>query len=147
LAIKDFVDDVNVSHHPLPELADLPENLKEVLRSEPPEGLCQFIFTGLFICHMRYLSDLLEDHHQYPETAFWQKVRETILKYQARFPEWKERYELFDLLRPQFTKLCLNRNRMLDYGYADDEDRPHASEYGHVRNALAQDLRKIHNAN
>ncbi|MFC7439651.1 IucA/IucC family protein [Laceyella putida] len=140
LAIKDFVDDVNVSRHPIPELSNLPEDLRKVLRSEEPEGLCQFIFTGLFICHMRYLSDLLEIHHHYPEAAFWQKVRTTILGYQNRFPEWKERYELFDLLRPKFTKLCLNRNRMLDYGYADDDDRPHASEHGYVNNALANEL-------
>jgi siderophore synthetase component len=140
LAMKDFVDDVNVSRHPIPELSDLPEDLKQVLRSEPPEGLCQFIFTGLFICHMRYLSNLLEIHHQYPETKFWGMVRDTIIRYQNRFPDWKERYELFDLLKPKFTKLCLNRNRMLDYGYSDDDDRPHASEYGQVTNALAMEL-------
>jgi siderophore synthetase component len=137
LAIKDFVDDVNVSQHPLPELEDLPEDLRTVLRSEPPEGLCQFIFTGLFVCHFRYLSDLLDHSDLYPEEAFWQAVRETILQYQQRFPQNQERYEVFDLLKPTFTKLCLNRNRLLDYGYTDDDDRPHASEYGQVNNPLA----------
>ncbi|MDR6226418.1 IucA/IucC family protein [Desmospora profundinema] len=138
LAIKDFVDDVNVSDQPLPELADLPQDLKTVLRSEPPEGLCQFIFTGLFICHFRYLSDLLETEAQYPEASFWSGVRKTILAYQERFDHLRERFELFDLLRPRFTKLCLNRNRMLDYGYADGDDRPHASEHGKVTNVLAE---------
>ncbi|WP_396654051.1 IucA/IucC family protein [Mechercharimyces sp. CAU 1602] len=137
LAVKDFVDDVNVSDEPLPELENLSQELKNVLRSEPAEGLCQFIFTGLFICHFRYLSDILEEHHQWAEENFWAQVRTGILAYQARFPELKERYELFDLLRPSFTKLCLNRNRMLDYGYADDDDRPHASEHGRVTNALS----------
>jgi siderophore synthetase component len=138
LAMKDFVDDVNVSDQPLPELADLSTDLKAVLRSEPPEGLCQFIFTGLFICHFRYLSDLLETHEQYPEALFWSQVRTTILRYQERFVQWRERYALFDLLRPRFTKLCLNRNRILDYGYGDDDDRPHASEHGTVTNVLAE---------
>ncbi|HEX7063891.1 MAG TPA: IucA/IucC family siderophore biosynthesis protein, partial [Bacillales bacterium] len=78
LAMKDYVDDVNVSDQPLPELEALPQDLKEVLRSEPPEGLVQFIFTGLFICHFRYLSDLLEIHHGYSERAFWTQVREVI---------------------------------------------------------------------
>ncbi|MBA4602817.1 IucA/IucC family protein [Thermoactinomyces mirandus] len=137
LSIKDFVDDVNVSRIPLPELEELPGDLKQVLRSEEPEGLCQFVFTGLFICHFRYLADLLENHHQYHETDFWRKVRKTVLSYQKRFPEMKGRYELFDLLKPSFTKLCLNRNRMIDYGYEDDVDRPHASEYGQVTNALS----------
>ncbi|SDW27944.1 Siderophore synthetase component [Marininema mesophilum] len=138
LAVKDFVDDVNVSDQPLPELANIPADLKEVLRSEPPEGLCQFIFTGLFICHFRYLSGILEEHEGLAETTFWSQVRKTILDYQARFPEEKERFELFDLLQDQFTKLCLNRNRMLDYGYGNDGDRPHASEHGTVNNILAQ---------
>ncbi|MDQ7860079.1 IucA/IucC family protein [Peribacillus frigoritolerans] len=38
LAIKDFVDDVNVSDQPLPELSSLPDDLRKVLRSETPEG-------------------------------------------------------------------------------------------------------------
>jgi siderophore synthetase component len=138
LAIKDFVDDVNVSQHPIPELSDIPGDLKKILRSEEPEGLCQFIFTGLFICHMRYLSDLLDTHQLISETTFWNNVRNTILNYQNRFPEWKNRYELFDLLRPKFTKLCLNRNRMLDDGYENGEERPHASEYGYVNNILSR---------
>lgn len=136
LAMKDFVDDVNISRHPLPELESLPQELKAVMLTEPPEGLCQFIFAGLFICHHRYLSDLLAVHHNYPERTFWRQVRDRILNYQRRFPELQERFELFNLLAPQFTKLCLNRNRLLTYGYADDGDRPHAAAFGKVTNAL-----------
>ncbi len=136
LGVKDFVDDVNVSDQPLPELERLPGDLRDVLRTEPPEGLCQFIFTGLFVCVYRYVSNALSEHRGYPEEAFWAQVREAVLDYQERFPELEERFELFDLLRPEFTKLCLNRNRMVDYGYGDAEGRPHASEHGTVRNAL-----------
>ncbi|WP_332697178.1 IucA/IucC family protein [Halalkalibacter lacteus] len=136
LAMKDFVDDVNVSDEPLPELQQLPEELKPILRSEGAEGLCQFIFTGLFVCHFRYLADILETYYQYDEERFWFLLRETILAYQSRFPELTERFELFDLLKPSYTKLCLNRNRMIDYGYEDDDDRPHASEFGNVQNPL-----------
>ncbi|QIZ70551.1 IucA/IucC family protein [Oxynema aestuarii] len=136
LAMKDFVDDVNVSRHPLPELESIPADLKGILLSEPPEGLCQFIFAGLFICHHRYLSDILEEFHQYDERDFWQQVRQVILNYQRQFPELQDRFELFNLLAPKFTKLCLNRNRLITYGYADDGDRPHAAAFGKVNNAL-----------
>lgn len=136
LAMKDFVDDVNISRHPIPELESLPNSLRNVLLSEPPEGLCQFIWAGLFICHHRYLADLLDVHHGYSEYRFWSQVRQAILNYQARFPELEERFELFNLLAPCFTKLCLNRNRLLTYGYADDGDRPHAAAFGKVNNAL-----------
>ncbi|MFC0468998.1 IucA/IucC family siderophore biosynthesis protein [Halalkalibacter kiskunsagensis] len=136
LAMKDFVDDVNVSDEPLPELQQLPEELKPILRSEGAEGLCQFIFTGLFVCHFRYLADILDTYYEYDEERFWLLLRDTILAYQSRFPELTERFDLFDLLKPSYTKLCLNRNRMIDYGYKDDDDRPHASEFGHVQNPL-----------
>ncbi|WP_338786854.1 IucA/IucC family siderophore biosynthesis protein [Metabacillus sp. FJAT-53654] len=134
--MKDFVDDVNISDQPFPELSVLSDDLKKVLRSEAPEGLTQFILTGLFICHFRYLSNILEEEERFSEFYFWEIVREEIISYQSRFPQLKDRFELFDLLRPTFTKLTLNRNRMFDYGYGDGEDRPHASEYGVVTNAL-----------
>lgn len=136
LGVKDFVDDVNVSDRPLPELERLPDELTDVLRTEPPEGLCQFIFSGLFVCVYRYVSNVLTEHRDYPEERFWTQVREAILDYQARFPELEDRFETFDLLRPEFTKLCLNRNRMVNEGYGDSEGRPHAAEHGTVENAL-----------
>jgi siderophore synthetase component len=136
IIMKDFVDDVNISDQPLPELSVLTPELKKVLRSEPPEGLTQFILTGLFICHFRYLSNILQENEQFSELRFWSIIREEILSYQRRFSHLQDRFRLFDLLRPTFTKLALNRNRMFDYGYEDGDDRPHASEYGIVTNAL-----------
>ncbi|ELZ31522.1 iron transport protein C [Halogeometricum pallidum JCM 14848] len=136
LAVKDFADDVNVSDRPLPELETLPDEMHEVLRKEPPEGLCQFVFSGLFVCVLRYVADVLERHEDYPEERFWTHAREAILAYQSEFPELEDRFELFDLLRPEFTKLTLNRNRIFEYGYDDAPGRPHASEHGTVRNPL-----------
>ncbi|CAH0128131.1 Aerobactin synthase [Peribacillus simplex] len=140
LAIKDFVDDVNVSDQPLPELSNLPDDLRKVLRSETPEGLVQFIFTGLFICHFRYLSTLLMKRSLLDENAFWEGVAQTILTHQKKFPMLQDRFDTFNFFAPKLTKLCLNRNRMLQYGYSDGEDRPHASEFGHVNNALYEKL-------
>jgi siderophore synthetase component len=137
LAIKDFVDDVNISDQDFPELRGLSKEFKEVLRSEPPEGLTQFIFTGLFICHLRYLSHILINHELMEEELFWGLLAQSIQDYQDRFPELGERFALFDFFKPKLTKLCLNRNRMVDYGYSDGDDRPHASEFGKVNNALS----------
>ncbi|MFE4131751.1 IucA/IucC family protein [Peribacillus sp. YIM B13482] len=140
LAIKDFVDDVNVSDQPLPELRSLPDDLRKVLRSETPEGLVQFIFTGLFICHFRYLSTLLMKRSLLDENAFWEGVAQTIHTHQKKFPMLQDRFDTFNFFAPKLTKLCLNRNRMLQYGYSDGEDRPHASEFGRVNNALFEKL-------
>ena len=137
LAVKDFVDDVNVSDQPLPELrAALAPDVAEVLLAEPPEWLCQFLWAGLFVGHLRHLADLAEDHLGVGERRFWTMARAAVLGYQDRFPELADRFKSFDLLAPRFAKLCLNRNRLLTDGYADRPERPHAATFGTVRNAL-----------
>ncbi|MFE7588615.1 IucA/IucC family protein [Kitasatospora sp. NPDC057512] len=142
LAVKDFVDDVNLSAQNLPELHALPDEVAEVLLRESPQGLCQFIHAGLFIGVFRFLAPLLEAQTGLPETEFWALLRAEVLRYQDRFPELRERFELFDLFRPRIDRLCLNRNRLLMDGYQDRPHRPHAARYGTVPNALvAVDVR------
>nr|WP_229759199.1 IucA/IucC family siderophore biosynthesis protein [Peterkaempfera bronchialis] len=136
LAVKDFVDDVNISDQPLPELADIPAEVSAVLLRERPDFLCQFIHSGLFVGVYRYLAPLLEDHLGLPEQEFWGLVRQEITAYQRRFPELADRFALFDLLTPRIERLCLNRNRLLLDGYRDRPQRPHAAVQGTVPNPL-----------
>ncbi|WP_433549326.1 IucA/IucC family protein [Streptomyces sp. CA-294286] len=136
LAIKDFVDDVNVSAEPLPERAAMPEDVRRVLLTEPASFLPQFIQSGLFIGVFRYLAPLCESQLGVPEDTFWSLVRAEILRYQARFPELRDRFEMFDLLAPRLERLCLNRNRLHADGYRDRPDRPHAAVHGTVPNPL-----------
>jgi siderophore synthetase component len=137
LAVKDFVDDVNVSDQPLPELrAAMAPDVAEVLLAEPPEWLCQFLWAALFVGHFRYLADLAEEHLGVDERRFWTMVRAAVVGYQDRFPELADRFKTFDLLAPRFARICLNRNRLLTDGYADRPERPHAATFGTVRNAL-----------
>lgn len=137
LAIKDFVDDVNVSAQPLPEHDTMPEDVREVLLTEEPAFLTQFIHSGLFVGVFRYLAPLCEDQLEVTEDEFWSLVRAEILRYHARFPEQKDRYELFDLLTARIERLCLNRNRLHLDGYRDRSERPHAAVHGTVRNPLS----------
>ncbi|WP_163511690.1 IucA/IucC family protein [Fodinicola acaciae] len=133
LAVKDFVDDVNVSAAPLPELAGMPEPVDTILLREPPEFLCQFIHSGLFVGHFRYLAERVD----LPQDEFWSVVRAEILAYQAKFPQLAERFAMFDLLTERIERLCLNRNRLLLDGYRDRPERPHAAVHGTVPNPLA----------
>ncbi|MFJ3586547.1 IucA/IucC family protein [Streptomyces sp. NPDC090127] len=137
LAIKDFVDDVNISAHPLPEHDPMPDDVRAVLLTEEPGFLTQFIHSGLFVGVFRYLSPLCEDQLGVPEADFWALVRAEIVRHQTRFPELKERFELFDLLVPRIERLCLNRNRLHLDGYRDRPQRPHAAVHGTVPNPLA----------
>lgn len=137
LAIKDFVDDVNVSAQPLPEHATMPDEVRDILLTEEPSFLTQFIHSGLFVGVFRYLSPLCQEQLDVPEDEFWSLVRAEILRYQARFPELKERFETFDLLTTRIERLCLNRNRLHLDGYRDRTERPHAAVHGSVANPLA----------
>jgi siderophore synthetase component len=136
LAIKDFVDDVNVSADPLPEHDSMPVDVRAVLLTEPPSFLTQFIHSGLFVGVFRYLAPICEDHLNVPEHAFWSLVRDEIVRHQNSFPGLKERFEAFDLLTPRIQRLCLNRNRLHLDGYRDRADRPHAAVHGTVPNPL-----------
>lgn len=136
LGVKDFVDDVNVSATPLPELDELPTDVDAALLREPPEFLRQFIQSGLFVGHFRYLAPLVEEHLGVREEIFWLLVREEILAYQKRFSGLAERFEMFDLFTPSIDRLCLNRNRLLLDAYRDSPERPHAAVHGTVPNPL-----------
>ncbi|MYY01160.1 IucA/IucC family siderophore biosynthesis protein [Streptomyces sp. ATexAB-D23] len=136
LAIKDFVDDVNVSARPLPEHDTMPPDVRSVLLTEEPAFLTQFIHSGLFTGVFRFLSPLCEEQLGVPEGEFWSLVRAEILRHHARFPELKERFETFDMLTPRIERLCLNRNRLHLDGYRDRPERPHAAVHGSVANPL-----------
>jgi siderophore synthetase component len=136
LAVKDFVDDVNVSAEPVPELDAMPGEVREVLLTEPPHFLPQFIHSGLFVGVFRYLAPLCEAQLHVPEGEFWSLLREETERYHARFPELKERFAAFDLLTPRIERLCLNRNRLHMDGYRDSSERPHAAVHGTVANPL-----------
>ncbi|MET7502320.1 IucA/IucC family protein [Streptomyces microflavus] len=136
LAIKDFVDDVNVSAHRLPEHDTMPEEVRTVLLTEEPSFLTQFIHSGLFVGVFRYLSPLCEEQLGVSEDEFWSLVRAEIVRHHVRFPELKERFELFDMLTPEIERLCLNRNRLHVDGYRDRSSRPHAAIHGTVPNPL-----------
>ncbi|WP_439333197.1 IucA/IucC family protein [Streptomyces zhaozhouensis] len=136
LAVKDFVDDVNLSAEPLPEFEGMPIEVREVLLTEQPSFLTQFIHSGLFVGVFRFLAPLCEERLRVPEVDFWALVRAEILAYQHRFPELKHRFETFDLLVPRIQRLCLNRNRLQLDGYRDRSSRPHAAVLGTVANPL-----------
>ncbi|MGW1654389.1 IucA/IucC family protein [Streptomyces atratus] len=141
LAIKDFVDDVNISARPLPEHESMPQDVRRILLTEEPSFLTQFIHAGLFIGVFRFLSPLCEEQLGVPEDDFWSLVRAEILRHHARFPELKERFEMFDMLTPRIERLCLNRNRLHVDGYRDRPRRPHAAIHGTVPNPLHPSVR------
>ncbi|RKR92438.1 siderophore synthetase component [Micromonospora pisi] len=123
LAVKDFVDDLKLLDEDLPEYADLPARALGVLMRFGAEELSGSIFKSLLMCHFRYLGPLCEEQLAVPEEEFWRLARAEVLAYQARFPELAERFARFDLLAPDFPRVCLNRERLLPGGYHDRAER------------------------
>ena len=139
LVVKDFVDDANISGEDLPELASLPAEARAALDGGL-DGLIlvQWIQGGLLVCVHRYVSEILDADLGYPEARFWARAAEALHRYQDRFEdELADRFLLFDLEAPAFVKLCLNRVRVLERGYADDAERPMAAAVGFLDNPLA----------
>lgn len=138
LAVKDFVDDMMISSDPLPELADMPADVRAALGDGVEAAiLVQWIQGGLLVCVHRYLSELLLERLGFPERAFWAAAERVVAAYQERFPELEDRFALFDMDAPAFVKLCLNRVRMLERGYADGAARPVAAAVGWIDNPLS----------
>ena len=138
LAVKDFVDDMKLLDTDLPEYAGLPPEALGTLMRFGAEELSGAIVKSLLICHFRYLAPLCEERLSVPEGEFWRLVRAEVLAYQRRFPELSARFALFDLLAPEFARICLNRERLLPGGYHDraERDASFHTDAAAVRNPL-----------
>ena len=142
LALRDFIDDVIVCDLNFPETASLPAKVEDVLLRLPPDFLIHFIQTTLFVCVFRYMSVLLDKKSGLSEEAFWALAGDSVKRYQARFPDMADRFEIFDLFGDEYPRLCLNRVRLFTHGYADDDERPVPDFQGMVSNPLVHFDRK-----
>lgn len=138
LVVKDFVDDLALSAEPLPEHAGLTPQVHSALADVtiPPSSLVKYLHNGLMIGVYRYLAEIADDALGIDEFTFWSAVRAEVGRYQDRFRELKDRFDQFDLQRPHIPKLCLNRLRLFERGYADDPERPVISAAGEIWNPL-----------
>ena len=139
LVVKDFVDDATISADPLPELDDLPAEVRAALGHGVESAvMAQWIQSGLLVCVHRYLAEILDERMGYPERAFWAAAERAVTAYHERFEdELGARFALYDFEAPAFVKLCLNRVRILGRGYADGAQRPIASASGWIDNPVA----------
>ncbi|WP_151789482.1 acinetoferrin biosynthesis protein AcbC [Acinetobacter nosocomialis] len=124
MVLKDFIDDINLVDEDFPELTQLPSEADLLLRHEATD-LSHFIFTGLFMVHYRYICNVfLQDYPEYSELDFWQTISNTIVEFNQKHPELAERADKFAMLRPSYTKICLNRVRLFTTSYNDEAERP-----------------------
>ncbi|CAL2078173.1 Siderophore synthetase component [Tenacibaculum sp. 190524A02b] len=103
---------------------ELPEHLKRMYAPVPEDVKLLSIFTDVFDGFFRYLTPILEEHLDFPESEFWKLVAENIATYQTQFPQFAEKFEKYDLFADTFKLSCLNRLQLNNHKQMIDLDDP-----------------------
>nr|WP_275477553.1 IucA/IucC family C-terminal-domain containing protein [Aureimonas ureilytica] len=67
LALRDFIDDVNVCDLDFPETQSLPKDVADVLLRLPPDYMRHFVHTTLFVCVLRFISTFCPSARAFPK--------------------------------------------------------------------------------
>lgn len=134
IIIKDFVEEIVLT----PEAkVSLPGDLVDVLREIDEEHALLFILSGVFDAVFRYVGNVLHTYVGYDEQAFWQQVTDVIVEFQAANPELEAKFAQYDLFVPEFIRVCINRVRLLSYGYSESTEIPVPEISGVLLNPVA----------
>ncbi|MGK5627741.1 IucA/IucC family protein [Streptomyces sp. URMC 123] len=136
LFLKDFVDDVSVSHTPVPERGPEPDGYDHVLPRKHPVVIRQHVVDQLLIGHFRYLAPLVAEQLGVAEETFWKLARKAVTAYHERFPEKAERFAEFDMLADEFPRYPFNTDRLVITRYVDRALRHALRPNGTVPNPL-----------
>ena len=134
IIIKDFVEEIVLTGE---SKAKLPEELVNVLREIDDELAPLFILSGIFDAVFRYLSNVFHSYVGSDEQIFWKNVADIIVEFQEENPELALKYEKFNLFVPEFTRVCINRVRLLTHGYSESTDVPVPEMIGTLINPVA----------
>ncbi|ACV27451.1 IucA/IucC family protein [Kangiella koreensis] len=141
IAIKDFHGDLRLLEQNIPEQSALAEDVKSLLTHLPKEHLVHDLLTGHFISVYRFLSPIVEQQLDFSEQDFYRLLAQVIADYQALYPQYAERFEWFNLLRPTIERICLNSVRF-KIGYQDNAERPLPALAKDLNNPLHEALLK-----
>ncbi|MEM6787809.1 MAG: IucA/IucC family protein [Myxococcota bacterium] len=87
--------------------------------------------ADVFDSFFRHLGALLEADGIITTGGFWGLVGDTIRRYQSQHPELSARFARFDLFRPKWQRLCLNRLQLKNARQMLELSAPVASfQYG-----------------
>lgn len=134
IIIKDFVEEIVLTEE---SKVKLPADLVDVLREIDDELAPLFILSGIFDAVFRYLSNVFHTYIGFEEQYFWKCAANTIMKFQEENPELASKYVKFDLFVPEFTRVCINRVRLLTHGYSESTDVPVPELIGTLINPVA----------
>lgn len=105
ILMKDITEEVIVFNTDL----ELPDAVKRLCVKTDDKMKVLSLFTDVFDSFFRFMAAILEEHLEFSENIFWKLVAECIKYYQEKHPEFKDKYNRFDLFKPEFERCCLNR--------------------------------------
>ncbi|GAA4270787.1 GNAT family N-acetyltransferase [Aquimarina gracilis] len=103
--MKDITEEIAIFDNTI----SLPEKAKRLHVEADNEIKALAIFTDVFDCFFRFLSDILVHQGGYDESILWKKVAQCILQYQGANTHLSDKFQEIDLFAPQFKRCCLNR--------------------------------------
>ena len=95
--------------------ASIPGKAKRICVEVPEELKILSIFTDIFDCFFRLLSQILVQHCQYPDRQFWKLVAGCVQDYQQENAHLAEKFDRYDLFASEFTRSCLNRLQLRNH--------------------------------
>ncbi|MFB9728932.1 IucA/IucC family protein [Haloechinothrix salitolerans] len=130
IALKDFHDGIRFHRALLSDPDDCPPidsppphhvNANSFVETDDVDLVTDFLLDAFCFVNLGELAGFLDDAGLLGEREFWAIVREGIATYQARFPELRERFALFDVGKPTVAVEKLTTRRLL----TDTEPRLH----------------------
>jgi siderophore synthetase component len=130
LALKDFHDGIRFSRrhlnapalcpelHPAP-LQHLKINRNSFIETDDPSDVRDFVHDAFFFINLAEIAMFLEQHYGLTETEFWSFTTQVIHDYMNEHPQYKEKYELFDLFSESIQVEQLTKRRL----FGDNELR------------------------
>jgi len=119
-----FLKDITEEAVMLSQDVALPEHLKRMYAEVPEDVKLLSIFTDIFDGFFRYMVPILDEYCGYNETQFWRQVAQSILDYQALYPQCADKFKRYDLFASEFKLSCLNRLQLNNHKQMIDLDDP-----------------------
>lgn len=105
--LKDFQGDMRLVDKDFPETASLPTVVKDVTARLSADYLIHDLQTGHFVTVLRFISRLTLQTG-ISEAQFYRLLANVIRQYMDEHPEMADRFDLFDLFKPQIIRVVLN---------------------------------------
>lgn len=103
--MKDITEEVIVFN----DRIEFSGDARRLYKETSDEMKLSYIFTDIFDCFFRFVSNILVEYGGCPESLFWEQVAHCIHHYREEHPELAAQFKRYDFFKEEFGRCCLNR--------------------------------------